>query len=247
MKMQKTYKIIIMSDLHLGMNDSKPKEILNFLSKIQTDALILNGDIIDIDALNRGAKWKNKHTKVLLKILEMSKKTKVIYVRGNHDDVIKNFFNSKIVGVEFVEEYEIYIEDGENEKRYLVMHGDKIENFDGNLQIVYHIGSIMYDILLRLNNYYNIIRRKLNLPYHSLSKAAKTNVKKIMSFIFKFETKAIEAASKKGYDGIICGHIHTPTIKKVSNIEYMNSGDWVENKTAIALTNNNEWLILDFD
>jgi len=68
-----------------------------------------------------------------------------------------------------------------------------------------------------------------------------------MSFIFNFETKAIEAASKKGYDGIICGHIHTPTIKKVSNIEYMNSGDWVENKTAIALTNNNEWLILDFD
>ncbi len=245
--MQKTYKIIIMSDLHLGMNDSKPKEILNFLSKIQTDVLILNGDIIDIDALNRGAKWKNKHTKVLLKILEMSKKTKVIYVRGNHDDVIKNFFSSKIVGVEFVEEYEIYIEDGENEKRYLVMHGDKIENFDGNLQIVYHIGSIMYDILLRLNNYYNIIRTKLNLPYHSLSKAAKTNVKKIMSFIFKFETKAIELAEKRNFDGIICGHIHTPTIKKISNIEYMNSGDWVENRTALALDSNNKWSILTFD
>jgi UDP-2,3-diacylglucosamine pyrophosphatase LpxH len=81
MRMQKQYKVIIMSDLHLGMKDSKPKEILNFLSRIQTDTLILNGDIIDIDALNRGAKWKNKHTKVLLKILEMSKKTKVVYVR----------------------------------------------------------------------------------------------------------------------------------------------------------------------
>jgi len=102
--MQKTYKIIIMSDLHLGMNDSKPKEILNFLSRIQTDTLILNGDIIDIDALNRGAKWKNKHTKVLLKILEMSKKTKVVYVRGNHDDVIKNFFHARITGVEFADE-----------------------------------------------------------------------------------------------------------------------------------------------
>ena len=128
-----------MSDLHLGMNDSKPKEILNFLSRIQTDTLILNGDIIDIDALNRGAKWKNKHTKVLLKILEMSKKTKVVYVRGNHDDVIKNFFSVKISGVEFVDEYEIYIEDGENEKRYLVLHGDQLENFEGKLKILYHM------------------------------------------------------------------------------------------------------------
>jgi UDP-2,3-diacylglucosamine pyrophosphatase LpxH len=105
----------------------------------------------------------------------------------------------------------------------------------------------MYDILLRLNNYYNIIRTKLNLPYHSLSKAAKTNVKKIMSFIFKFETKAIELAEKRNFDGIICGHIHTPTIKKISNIEYMNSGDWVENRTALALDSNNKWSILTFD
>jgi len=242
--MQKTYKIIIMSDLHLGMNDSKPKEILNFLSKIQTDTLILNGDIIDIDALNRGAKWKNKHTKVLLKILEMSKKTKVVYVRGNHDDVIKNFFNARIAGVEFTDEYEIQLED---DKRYLVLHGDQLENFEGKLKILYHIGSIMYDALLTLNNYYNIIRAKLNLPYHSLSKAAKTNVKKIMSFIFKFETKAIELAEKRNFDGIICGHIHTPIIKKISNIEYLNSGDWVENRTALALDSNNKWSILNFE
>jgi len=242
--MQKTYKIIIMSDLHLGMNDSKPKEILNFLSRIQTDTLILNGDIIDIDALNRGAKWKNKHTKVLLKILEMSKKTKVVYVRGNHDDVIKNFFNARIAGVEFTDEYEIQLED---DKRYLVLHGDQLENFEGKLKILYHIGSIMYDALLTLNNYYNIIRAKLNLPYHSLSKVAKTNVKKIMSFIFKFETKAIELAEKRNFDGIICGHIHTPIIKKISNIEYHNSGDWVENRTALALDSNNKWSILNLE
>jgi len=242
--MQKTYKIIIMSDLHLGMNDSKPKEILNFLSRIQTDTLILNGDIIDIDALNRGAKWKNKHTKVLLKILEMSKKTKVVYVRGNHDDVIKNFFNARIAGVEFTDEYEIQLED---DKRYLVLHGDQLENFEGKLKILYHIGSIMYDALLTLNNYYNIIRAKLNLPYHSLSKVAKTNVKKIMSFIFKFETKAIELAEKRNFDGIICGHIHTPIIKKISNIEYLNSGDWVENRTALALDSNNKWSILNLE
>jgi UDP-2,3-diacylglucosamine pyrophosphatase LpxH len=237
------YKILIMSDLHLGMNNSKPKSILNFLNSIQTDLLILNGDIIDIDAIKRGSKWKNKHTKVLLKILELSKTTKVIYIRGNHDDEIKHFYDAKIGDIEFKNEHTITSGD----KKYLVVHGDQFENFGGKLKIVYYVGSVLYDILLTANTYYNAIREKLNLPYHSISKVAKQNVKKIMSFIFKFETKAIEAASKKGYNGVICGHIHTPTIKKVSNIEYMNSGDWVENKTAIALTNNNEWLILDFD
>lgn len=232
-----------MSDLHLGMNNSKPKSILNFLNSIQTDLLILNGDIIDIDAIKRGSKWKNKHTKVLLKILELSKTTKVIYIRGNHDDEIKHFYDAKIGDIEFKNEHTITSGD----KKYLVVHGDQFENFGGKLKIVYYVGSVLYDILLTANTYYNAIRKKLNLPYHSISKIAKRNVKKIMSFIFKFETKAIEAASKKGYNGVICGHIHTPTIKKVSNIEYMNSGDWVENKTAIALTNNNEWLILDFD
>ena len=232
-----------MSDLHLGMNNSKPKSILNFLNSIQTDLLILNGDIIDIDAIKRGSKWKNKHTKVLLKILDLSKTTKVIYIRGNHDDDVKHFYEAKIGNIEIKNEHTI----NDDDKKYLVLHGDQFENFGGKFKIVYHIGSILYDILLTLNSYYNAIREKLNLPYHSLSKVAKQNVKKIMSFIFNFETKAIEAASKKGYDGIICGHIHTPTIKKVSNIEYMNSGDWVENKTAIALTNKNEWLILDFD
>lgn len=232
-----------MSDLHLGMNNSKPKSILNFLNSIQTDLLILNGDIIDIDAIKRGSKWKNKHTKVLLKILELSKTTKVIYIRGNHDDEIKHFYDAKIGDIEFKNEHTITSGD----KKYLVVHGDQFENFGGKLKIVYYVGSVLYDILLTANTYYNAIREKLNLPYHSISKIAKRNVKKIMSFIFKFETKAIEAASKKGYNGVICGHIHTPTIKKVSNIEYMNSGDWVENKTAIALTNNNEWLILDFD
>jgi UDP-2,3-diacylglucosamine pyrophosphatase LpxH len=233
-----------MSDLHLGMNNSNPKSILNFLNSIQTDLLILNGDIIDIDAIKRGSKWKNKHTKVLLKIIDLAKTTKVIYIRGNHDDDIKHFYDAKIGNIEFKNEHTITTDDN---KKYLVLHGDQFENFGGNFKFFYHIGSILYDILLTANTYYNAIREKLNLPYHSISKVAKENVKNIMSFIFKFEIKAIEIASKKGYDGVICGHIHTPTIKKVSNIEYMNSGDWVENKTAIALTNNNEWLILDFD
>ena len=135
--MSKKNKITIISDLHLGLNNSKPKNILNFLNNIETEVLILNGDIIDIDAINRGHKWKNKHNKVIIKLLDMSKKTKIIYIRGNHDDDIKKLFNIKIGNIEFVDEFYIYVEDGESEKKYIVTHGDKLENPNNKLKIFY--------------------------------------------------------------------------------------------------------------
>jgi UDP-2,3-diacylglucosamine pyrophosphatase LpxH len=235
------YKITIISDLHLGLNNSNPKNILNFLNTLETEMLILNGDIIDIDAIKRGHKWKNKHNKVIIKLLEMSKKIKIIYIRGNHDNDIKNLFNLKISNIEFVDEF--YIDT--NVKKYLVMHGDKLENPGSSLTLIYKVGSVLYDLLLVINKLYNSIRLKFNLPYKSISKITKNSVKGIMSFIFNFETKAIELAKKRNCDGIICGHIHTPIIKKISNIEYMNSGDWVENQSALVLDSNDDWALID--
>ena len=235
------YKITVISDLHLGMNNSNPKNILSFLNSLETEMLILNGDIIDIEAIKRGHKWKNKHNKVIIKLLEMSKKIKIIYIRGNHDDEIKNLFNLKISNIEFADEFYIETET----KRYLVMHGDKLENPGSSLTLVYKVGSVLYDLLLVVNKLYNNIRLKFNLPYKSISKITKNSVKGIMSFIFNFETKAIELAKKRNCDGIICGHIHTPIIKKVSNIEYMNSGDWVENQSALVLDSNDDWVLID--
>lgn len=235
------YKITVISDLHLGMNSSNPKNILNFLNTLETEMLILNGDIIDIEAIKRGHKWKNKHNKVIIKLLEMSKKIKIIYIRGNHDDEIKNLFNLKISNIEFADEFYIKTES----KRYLVMHGDKLENPGSSLTLIYKVGSVLYDLLLVINKLYNSIRLKFNLPYKSISKITKNSVKRIMSFIFDFETKAIELAKKRNCDGIICGHIHTPIIKKISNIEYMNSGDWVENQSALVLDSNDDWVLID--
>jgi len=169
------------------------------------------------------------------------KKIKIIYIRGNHDNEIKNLFNLKISNIEFADEY--YIET--NAKRYLVMHGDKLENPGSSLTLIYKVGSVLYDLLLVINKLYNKIRLKFNLPYKSISKITKNSVKGIMSFIFNFETKAIELAKKRNCDGIICGHIHTPIIKKISNIEYMNSGDWVENQSALVLDSNDDWTLID--
>lgn len=245
------YKVVVLSDLHLGMSDSKPKKILKFLDSMSTDLLILNGDIIDIDSLNRGSKWKNKHTKVIIKLLEISRKTPVIYIRGNHDDDVKELCNHEIGNIYFKEDY-IYEHtyqksDGTSEtQKILIFHGDKI---DATIKwkLLTHLGSIGYDIALRLNTWYNIYRKLRNKPYYSISKNIKENFKKAISFINNFESNACSYAKSKDCDAVICGHIHIPVIKNIDGMKYYNSGDWVENFSSLVLTYNDEWELLSFE
>lgn len=242
------HKIVVMSDLHLGMTDCKPKKILSFLENIQTDILVLNGDIIDFDAMKRGAKWKKKHTSVLMKLLEMSKTIRIIYIRGNHDDDIREMFNMPISNIEFMDEY-IYsydhYEDGifMGEKRMLIFHGDKVDVMS-SWKFLTYLGSIGYDMFLRLNTWYNKIREFFGLPYYSISKVVKEGFKEAVVFINNFETEACNYAKNKGCQSVMCGHIHIPSIKKIDDIYYYNSGDWVENFTAIGMTEENIWTIL---
>lgn len=233
------YDVVVLSDLHLGMNNSKPKKILKFLESIETNILILNGDIIDIDALNRNHKWKNIHTKVITKIMDISRKSTVIYIRGNHDDDVKELYGSNIMGIIFCDEYILE----RNGMRYLIFHGDKID-VSTKWKFLTYIGSIGYDISLKINNWYNSFREWQNLPYHSISKIIKENVKEALSFVNNFEQNSCDYAKKKNCSAVICGHIHIPTIKQYNGISYMNSGDWVENFSALCLTKNNEWRII---
>ena len=237
------HKIVIMSDLHLGMTDCKPQKILDFLNSITTDLLILNGDIIDFDAIRRGSKWKNKH------ILDISRHVPVIYIRGNHDNDIREFFGTKIGNIEFLDEYTINNKEKMDDnvyvdKRYIVFHGDQIDVFTSKFKLLTQIGSMGYDLALRLNTLYNKYREWRKLPYLSISKSIKENFKKALSFINDFENNAIQYAKKKSYDGVICGHIHIPIIKEINGIKYYNSGDWVENFTAIVLTLDNKWKLI---
>lgn len=243
------YKMVVMSDLHLGMTDCKAKKILSFLEEIQTDILVLNGDIIDFDALKRGAKWKKKHTSVLMKLLELSKTTDIIYIRGNHDDDIKEMYGMPISKIKFVDEYiyqydhyedDIFIE----RKKMLIFHGDKVDGMT-KWKFLTQLGSIGYDIFLRLNTWYNKIREFFGLPYYSISKIVKEGFKEAVMFINNFENEACEYAKSKNCQSVMCGHIHIPSIKKIGDIYYYNSGDWVENFTAIVLTKDNEWKILE--
>jgi UDP-2,3-diacylglucosamine pyrophosphatase LpxH len=234
------YKVVIMSDLHLGMKDSSPKKILEFLDSIHTDLLILNGDIIDMDALKRGSKWKNKHTKVIMKLLDMSRDIDIIYLRGNHDSDLEDVYGYKFGNIKFMDEY-IYNHD---DKKMLIFHGDKID-VTVKYKFLSQIGSIGYDLALRLNTLYNEYRMRTGKPYYSISKWIKKNVKNAISFINDFEINACEYAKSKKCDSVICGHIHIPVIKKIDGIDYYNSGDWVENFSCLVLTSENEWKLIE--
>lgn len=221
------YKAVIVSDLHLGTKDSKAKEFIEFLEKHPTDLLILNGDIVDGWALNRGAKWKKQHTNAISKILKVSNKTKVIWIRGNHDEFLAEFIGMHFGNIEIREDYTV--------NNHYVFHGDIIDVFITKYKWLAKIGSIGYDFALWLNRWYNRYRVWRGLPYQSISQEIKAGVKAATNYINDFEVAAIKMASKHGCQGVICGHIHQPADLVINGARYLNSGDWVENRTAILL------------
>ena len=234
------YQVVIVSDLHLGTKDSKAEEFLEFIENHPTNLLILNGDIIDGWALNRGAKWKKYHTKVISKLLKLSNKTRIIWIRGNHDEFVQEFIGSHFGNIEIKEDYVLeYSEHIEYDtwirKCYYVFHGDVIDVFITKYKWLSKIGAVGYDFALWLNRWYNRYRKWRKLPYQSISQKIKTGVKQATMYINDYETAALKMAEKKGCDGVVCGHIHQPEDRVINNRRYLNSGDWVENMSAILI------------
>ena len=236
------YKAIIVSDLHLGTKDSKANDFIHFLEQYHTDLLILNGDIVDGWALNRGAKWKKQHTNAISKLLKLSNKCKLVWIRGNHDEFLTEFIGSHFGNISIRENYDLEAGD----KRYFVFHGDVVDVFITKYKWLATIGSVGYDLALWLNRWYNRYRVWRGLPYQSISQKIKSGVKAATNYINDFETAAVRMAIKHGCDGVICGHIHQPADIKTEYGHYLNSGDWVENRTAILLDYENNFKIVEF-
>ena len=227
------YQAIVVSDLHLGTKDSKAEEFIEFIEKHPTDLLILNGDIIDGWALNRGAKWKKQHTKVISKLLKLSNKTQIIWIRGNHDEFLQEFMGNHFGGIEIREDYVLDIRN--TVESYYIFHGDVIDIFITKYKWLSKIGAIGYDFALWLNRWYNKYRVWRKLPYQSISQKIKSGVKAATNYVNDFEVTALSMASKKGCHGVMCGHIHQPEDRMINGKRYLNSGDWVENMTAICV------------
>ncbi len=225
-------KTVILSDIHLGSADSKADEVVEFLKHLRCDKLVLNGDIIDGWALRRGGKWSSRHSRVIRKILKMTEKdgTEVIYLRGNHDEILDRFLPLAFGKIKFTKEH---IHTTQKGKRYLVVHGDGFDSVSTNHRWIASLGAVGYDFLLRVNRIYNLWRSWRGYEYFSLSKRVKAKVKSAVSFIDRYEELLQDLARHRQCDGIICGHIHTPEDKRVGEIHYLNSGDWVESLTGI--------------
>ena len=241
MKKKIHFKTIVISDVHLGTKSSKAKELLKFLKKVSCDKLILNGDIIDGWRLQKSGKWDNNHTSILKFLIKIvnNQKTKIIYLRGNHDDFLEKILPFNFDRLSIVREYYHL----SNNKKYLVIHGDIFDHITSNIRWLAKLGDLGYTILLWINKIYNNRRLRQGKSYYSISKVIKHKVKQAVSYISGFEEKLTKLAASRGCDGVICGHIHHPAIIKYDNILYMNSGDWVESLSALVEKTDGKWEI----
>jgi UDP-2,3-diacylglucosamine pyrophosphatase LpxH len=242
--MKTNYKTIVISDVHLGISNSKAKEVVKFLKHHTCETLLLNGDIIDGWQLKRSGNWKKKHTRFFKLILKRmaNQYTKVVYLRGNHDDFLDEILPFELGNFSIRRDY-IHRSNG---KRYYVVHGDIFDSITTNLKWVAQLGDVAYTFLLWCNRHYNNYRVKRGLPYYSLSQKIKLAVKSAVSFIDQFEEQLCAVAKAKNCDGIITGHIHHPANKMIDGIHYLNSGDWVESLTALVETHEGNWEIIEF-
>lgn len=227
-------RAIFISDVHLGTAGCKAEHLLDFLRHHESESLYLVGDIIDGWALKSRFYWHQSHNDVIQKVLRRARKgTRVVYVPGNHDEAARQFVGLSFGDIALCEDAEHRLLDG---RRLWVVHGDFADGVIRSAKWLAHVGDALYDFILWLNRHFNAVRTRLGFPYWSLSQYLKHSVKNAVSFITNFEQVLMREARRRGYDGVICGHIHKAEIREIDGLIYCNDGDWVESLTAVVET-----------
>ncbi len=226
------YRAVFISDLHLGTPACQAKPLLEFLKQHPSQMLYLVGDIIDGWQLRRKWYWPQAHNDVVQKLLRRARKgCRVVFVPGNHDEFARQFDGHNFGSIEVANEIVHTTADG---RRLWVVHGDY---FDGVIQCakwLAYLGDNLYGLTLRLNRHLNSLRARLGLPYWSLSHYLKHRVKKVVSIVSDFERAVAAEARSRGYQGVVCGHIHHPEMRIIDGTLYCNDGDWVESRSALV-------------
>lgn len=225
--------LVVLSDVHLGTYGCHAKELLRYLKSIKPKKILLNGDVIDIWQFSKRY-WPESHMKVVRKILKfVAEGTPVIYLTGNHDEMLRKFADFQLGLLTITNKLSLRI----GKKRAWVFHGDIFDVTMQHAKWLARLGAIGYDTLILLNSLVNWILTKLGREKMSLSKKIKNSIKNAVKFINDFEVTAATLAIEKGYQYVICGHIHQPAIRQIhtekGEVTYLNSGDWVENLTAL--------------
>ena len=227
----KRYRTAWISDVHLGTAGANAESLLGFLREYEFETLYVVGDLIDIWALRRSIYWPQAHNDVIQKLLRAGRKgTQIVYIPGNHDEFISGFLGQ--YGAISIQSRAIHVTtDG---RRLLIIHGHELDTVIQNIRWLAFIGDMGYQALLKLNRPVNWIRRMMGLGYWSLSAAVKRSVKNAVSFIGEFEKAIVRYADKDQVSGVVCGHIHSPAIRKIGAVDYLNCGDWVESCSALV-------------
>ncbi len=225
------------SDVHLGTRGCKATQLHAFLKSNTCRKLFLVGDIIDGWHMTTNKwYWPGEHNQVLRQILRKAEneQTEVCYIPGNHDEFLREYLSEhqiEIGNIKVLTEATHVTARGE---KLWIIHGDAFDGVTRHHRWVALLGDAAYDFLLLSNHWFNQVRRWLRLPYWSLSGAIKHKVKSAVSFIFDFEHAVARETARRGFDGVVCGHIHHAENKLVDGIRYYNCGDWVESCTALA-------------
>ncbi len=233
---RRKYRTVWISDIHLGTKGCNAELLIDFLDSVDSETMYLVGDIIDGWRLKKKFYWPDAHNDIVWRIMKRAKRgTRVVYIPGNHDEMFRQFTGLHFGGIEI---RRAAFHDTADGRRLMVMHGDEFDAVMLSHRWLAFVGDALYHFMMGVNNWVNAARRKLDLPYWSLSKMAKHKVKNAVEFIGKYEEVVARAAAERGVDGVVCGHIHTAESRTFSHngkrIEYWNDGDWVEGCNALV-------------
>jgi UDP-2,3-diacylglucosamine pyrophosphatase LpxH len=238
------FRALFISDVHLGAKGSQAERLLDFLRDHDADVIYLVGDIVDGWQLKSGWYWPQAHNDVVQKLLRQARKgARIIYLPGNHDEFLRDYYGTHFGGVEV---QDMAMHEGADGRRYLVIHGDHFDLVVTQARWLALLGDKAYDFAITANRVFNGLRRRLGFPYWSLSQWAKLKVKNAVNFIGQFEKTLVAEAQRHAADGVICGHIHHAVIHHDYGIRYINCGDWVESCTAVVEHHDGRFEIIDW-
>ena len=234
-------QVAVISDVHLGTYGCHAKEVLRYLKSIRPQVLVLNGDIVDIWQFSKNY-WPPAHMRVVRYLVGLAAKgVKIHYLTGNHDELLRKFAGLKLGNFRLDNKLVLDLPHG----RTWLFHGDVFDVTMRHARWLAKLGGHGYDLLILINRLVNYGLEKWGRPRVALSKRVKERVKSAVAAVNNFEEIAAAIAADEGYRYVACGHIHQPEIKTLvtakGEVIYLNSGDWVENLTALEYTPEAGW------
>lgn len=230
--MQTSWRTLWLSDIHLGTSVARTADLLRFLDSVSAEVIYLTGDIVDLESMKVRPMFPPEHRAVVARFFELARSgTRVVYIPGNHDVEFRKLAGRSLGGIEVKLEASHRCANG---RRILVIHGDCLDRYTRMGSRLELFGAAAYQWLVWADARIHRLKRRFGTEHTSISSRIKMRLKSANEYILRFEEMAARYAARRGFDGIVCGHIHRPEIRHIAGVCYANDGDWVEHRTALA-------------